>query len=92
MAPGGQNGAHMKTESKSIDLKLSQDEAFVLFEWLASGDENGGRAMIGSAEERVLWRIEAQLESRLVEPFDPDYENLVAGARQRLLGEEGDQD
>jgi hypothetical protein len=68
----------------AVAIELSGDEALVLFEWLAGLDS--ARLGVGEAEQRVLWRIEAALEKSLVEPFASDYRELVARARQRVLG------
>ena len=40
----------------------------------------------GTAEERVLWSLEAQLEKRLSEPFQANYAELVRAARERVKG------
>ena len=37
-----------------------------------------------NAEELTLWRLSGLLESELVEPFRPDYRQLVAEARDRV--------
>ncbi len=64
-----------------MTLELSQEQALVLFEWLANFNKSEGRHFNDQAEERVLWDIEAMLESALVEPFDPRYVELLAKAR-----------
>lgn len=67
-----------------VPLQLRMSEALVLFEWLASNNETdslGG----DPAEMRVLWDLEAQLESKLVVPFDADYDEQLARARADVL-------
>lgn len=68
-----------------MDIKLSADEALVFFDWLARFEEPEATAYENTAERRVLWNIQAQLEKVLVEPFGEDYEKLVQAARQRIL-------
>jgi hypothetical protein len=66
-----------------ITLKLSRAEAIVLFEWLAS-IESHGPVFKHISQENVLARIEGQLESILVEPFAPNYKELVDEATRML--------
>jgi len=68
-----------------VEISLTRSEALVLFEWLAN-DEAGQRKIPDKAEDAVLLRIEAQLESKLVEIVKPDYRNLVDAAKRRIVG------
>ncbi|MPZ57727.1 MAG: hypothetical protein GEU91_14765 [Rhizobiales bacterium] len=72
--------------SESVEVKLTSDEALVLFEWLAQLDSAVASLDANSAEQKVLWKIEAQLERTLVEPLAPNYELLLKEARRRILG------
>jgi hypothetical protein len=65
-------------------LRLSKAEALVLFEWLAKLDSLQPRPFIHPSEEKVLWKIEGQLESILVEPFAPNYDELLSQARRTV--------
>ncbi|MAT83906.1 MAG: hypothetical protein CMD39_06415 [Gammaproteobacteria bacterium] len=69
----------------AIALEVSQDEALVLFEWLAELDSNNSGPADGSAEQKVLWKLEGQLERLLVEPLESDYQQLVEEARRNVL-------
>lgn len=71
------------SEAKTI-LELSRNEAIVFFEWLSRFNEEEGHHFEDQAEQRVLWNIEAMLESSLAEPFDPEYGELLAKAREQL--------
>ena len=62
-------------------LKLSKAEALVLLEWLANLDSLQTSPFSHPAEEKVLWTVEGQLESILVEPFAPNYKELLSRAR-----------
>ncbi len=64
-------------------FELSRAEALVLFEWLASLDDLPAEA---AAEQRVLWRVEGELERRLAEVLAPNYDELVADARRHVVG------
>ena len=67
--------------AQSVVLTLSQQEALVLFEWLANFNEHGTSAFADQAEQRVLWNLEAGLESVLVAPLRRDYDKLLEQAR-----------
>lgn len=70
-----------------INVSLTRDQALVLFEWLAREDEKGIR-IEHPAEQAVLWIVEGQLESALVEVLQSDYAELVAAARERIASAE----
>jgi len=66
-------------------IRLSNDEALVLFEFLARFcDEKKALAIEDASERRVLCDILCQLESILVEPFATDYRDLLGKARNRV--------
>ena len=67
-----------------IQLKLTHDEALVLFAFLQRFDDEGTLIVRDQAEERALWNLHGRLEKQLVELFDPQYTKLVAAARDRL--------
>ncbi|WP_197073182.1 hypothetical protein [Microbacterium oxydans] len=69
----------------SVELHLTAAEALVLFEWLASVNESGA-LVVDEAERRVLWDLESQLETKLVEPFLPGYRALVDEAKRVVRG------
>lgn len=67
----------------TITIALTKAEALVLFELLHRVDkqQEGTIVIEHQAEQRVLWDIEAMLESVLVEPFDANYRDHLARAR-----------
>jgi hypothetical protein len=67
-----------------MNLKLTDDQALVLFEWLARLDEGDAFPIEDPAEEQVLWALHAQLEKALVQPFKANYHELVKQARMRV--------
>jgi len=74
-------------EDITIRVELNHSEALVLFEWLARCGENGKFEIAHSAEQKVLWRIEGQLERTLREPLDPNYDVLLESARKNVDAE-----
>lgn len=71
----------------SIQVTLSRQEALVLFEWLASLDEKA-TVPLDEAEQRVVWRVEGQLESLLTEVVEADYRDRVLLAKKAVLNDE----
>lgn len=73
-----------------ISIRLSRDQALVLFEWLARTSAADIPAVFeDQAEQRALWDLEASLESVLAEPLREEYRELVEAARERLRDAEG---
>ena len=63
-------------------LTLSGPEALVLFEFLSRYvDDKAALSVQHLAEDVVLWSLLAQLQRVLVEPFRPDYDELLSVAR-----------
>ena len=65
-----------------ITLKLTKAESLVLCEWLARFDSVQTLAFDHPSEERVLWRLQGQLESTLKEPLLPNYKEIIDEARR----------
>ena len=75
-------------EKKEISLKLTKDEALILFEFVTRFNENDNKEIFNDqAEEKIFWVIEGQLEKILVEPFMPNYQNIIQEARSRIRDE-----
>jgi hypothetical protein len=68
-------------EQASVSLQLTRAEALVLFDWLTREDAARSLPIEDPAEQQVLWRIEGQLETKLLEPLAPNYREAVAAAR-----------
>lgn len=69
---------------KVFRIELNDDEALILFEFLARCDDAESLPVIHPAERQVLWRVEGQLEKSLVEIFSPEYSELIRQARERV--------
>ena len=76
--------------SEPIGVQLSADEALVLFELLSRFEEKDSLTIADPAESHALSRLLAQLEKRLVTPFDPRYAELLGAAKARLCALYGD--
>jgi len=67
-----------------VGIELSRDEALVLYEWVSHFNKREDVVFDDQAEQRVLWDIEASLESSLDEPFADSYSDLLTAARARV--------
>ncbi|MFI7606963.1 hypothetical protein ACIBTV_17735 [Micromonospora sp. NPDC049366] len=70
-----------------VVVRLTHDEALVLFEWLHRTDERTGGftdLIEDQAEQRALWNLTCLFEPLLVETFMANYQELVEQARSRL--------
>ncbi len=70
-----------------VTLKLSSDEALVLFEFLTRFRETEQLIIEDSAEQEVLWGLLYSLEKVQKTPFDSDYRDQLRHARERLRPE-----
>lgn len=70
--------------SEPVTLHLSRDEALVLFEFFARFDEDDLFRLRNNAEFIAFMRVAGQLEKALGEPFQSNYDELLASARARL--------
>ncbi len=71
--------------SDKLHLELTRPQALVLYEWLATLDEEGrGSATADSPEQRVLWILEGQLEKRLPAVLAADYGDQLESARRAV--------
>lgn len=78
----------MKDPKSLICLKLTNEEALVLFDWISRFNEDDKNVFQDQAEQRVLWDIEAMLEEQLVEPLDENYDELLKSARDKVRDQE----
>jgi hypothetical protein len=69
---------------ESIRLELTGDVALVLFELLSRFSDTDALTVEDQAERRALWKLHGLFEKQLVEPFRPEYAELLAAARNRL--------
>jgi len=74
--------------SDNIKIELSADEALVLFEYLSRFSDTGKTEFEDKSKKIALWNLTCLLEKVMVEPFKPNYGELVHAARVRLRGED----
>ncbi|OCP01841.1 hypothetical protein BC374_02650 [Ensifer sp. LC13] len=80
-----------KTSPDSAEIRLSPDEAVVLFELLSRWSEENvaptpdAACFESTAECAVLLGLLAGLQKQLVAPFREDYAAIVKAARRRLV-------
>ena len=75
---------------ETITLVIGQAEAFILFELLCDFYKESSLQVNDNAERLALVRLHGSLESTLVEPFDPDYHQIITAARNDLTEQWGD--
>jgi hypothetical protein len=69
---------------ETVVLRLSKDEALVLFELLSRFSAEERLEVKDRVEEQALWNLECLLEKELAEPFSPDYAKIIEEAKSRL--------
>jgi hypothetical protein len=74
----------MEVEDEEIELKLTKDEALVLFEFVSRFSDEDKLEIVDQAEQRVLWNVCCLLEKQLVEPFSADYLAIIEQARNKV--------
>ncbi len=65
-------------------LKISEDEALVLFEYFERFDQTDELFFRHPAEYIALQRLAGQIDKTTSAMFKPDYEQLLCAARQRI--------
>ena len=73
-----------KDPEQKVEIRLTRAQALVLFEFLSRFSEEDKLEIEDQAEERVLWDICGDLERLLVEPFHPDYKDILQRARNSI--------
>jgi hypothetical protein len=79
---------HMGHTASDVVIRLTHDEALVLFELLHHWEDQGGVTQPDHhADQIALWNLSCLLERELIDPFDPAYDRLLSEARTHLAGE-----
>jgi hypothetical protein len=79
----------MDRSGEPVTIVLGRSEALVLFEVLADFYEGSSVPVRDEAERLSLVRLCGALEKVLIEPFAPDYKDIIKTARARLIAESG---
>lgn len=74
----------MEVEDEQVELKLTKDEALVLFEFVSRFSDKDKLEIVDQAEQRVLWNVCCLLEKQLPEPFSADYLAIIERARNKV--------
>ncbi len=69
---------------KVLTIKLKKDEALVIFEYLSKFQKSSEFDKLDGSEKHSLLQILGQLEKNLVEPFNPNYKELLESSKQKL--------
>jgi hypothetical protein len=77
-------GYRKNMREEDIKILLTKDEGLVLFEMLSRYSESEKLNIEHQSEERALWYLQCILEKVIVEPFKPNYSQLLQAARERL--------
>ena len=72
------------TPLNEVEIRLTPDEALVLFEFLSRSSDSDEWRVADQVEKRALENLGCLLEKQLVEPFHHDYAGLLQAARRRL--------
>ncbi|WP_440904819.1 hypothetical protein ACMZOO_00895 [Catenovulum sp. SX2] len=70
--------------SKDIEIKLTEDEAWVLFELTRRFSDTGKLEIIDQSEERALWNLCCTFEKTLHQDSELEYKEFIAQCRTRL--------
>ncbi len=69
---------------EEVEVKVTKDEALVLFDFLSRFSNNESLNIQDQAEERALWNLTCIFEKALEEPFSREWESIIKAARNRL--------
>ena len=74
---------------EKVRFEMNKEEAIVLFAYLARVNDTCilDPTFESSAEQIVLWNVQASLEKELMEPFTKDYQNVVLAAQKSILND-----
>lgn len=67
-----------------VEIKLTKDEALVLFDFVSHFSNDDKLSIQDQAEERALWNLTCIFEKQLVEPFSPEWDKIIEAAKNRL--------
>lgn len=73
--------------SNEIELKLTEDEAWMLFEFVRRYSDTDRLSIEDQAEQRALWNLCCVFEKTLHQAQDVSYEEFIEECRNRLRDE-----
>lgn len=79
----------LNSKPENINIKLNEDDAIVLFEWLSNFNSKDNTTLFeDQAEQRVLFNLETELEKNISSVFDNDYKSVLLKARNSIRDKE----
>jgi hypothetical protein len=69
---------------ETTTITLSSDHMLILYELVARLNADEHLQLADQAEQRVLWDLESQLETKVTAVLAPDYEAQLASSRRRV--------
>ncbi len=72
---------------EDIEIRVTKDEALVLFDFLSRFSNDEKLTIQDQAEERALWNLTCIFEKALAEPFSKEWDSIIKAARSRLRDE-----
>jgi hypothetical protein len=76
-------------KGNKMEFALNHEEAIVLFDFLSRLEYDATLKIEHLAEEAVLSKIHGQMETKLVEPFQENWKQILNDARQKISLENG---
>lgn len=74
-----------KSKNENIIITFNKEEALVFFEWLHNLNEVERPTLFqDQAEERILFDLEAELETVVSTTFDSGYQEALSKARKNI--------
>lgn len=70
--------------TKKINIKLTEDEPWVLFDFVHRFSDTEKLEIIDQAEERTLWNLCCILEKTLYQDNNLTYQDFITKCRERL--------
>lgn len=70
--------------NNEVELKLTEDEAWVLFEFTRRFSDTDQLTIKDQSEERALWNLCCIFEKTLHQKQEMKYEEYIAQCRERL--------
>jgi len=71
-----------------VNINLTEDEAWVLFEFVRRFSDTDKLEIKDQAEERAIWNLTCIFEKTLHQEKDIDYKKFIEECRERLRDEQ----
>ena len=78
------NEMNQPEKESAVTIHLTSDEALVLSDFFQRFSDTDKLSLEHQGEAQALWNLCCLLEKELVEPFTPEYQELLDAARETL--------